>query len=238
MELDLRHARFCHQVLDTITSECEMKVCSYELTQEEWDIATHLCKVLKVCDLFLLGIDYSINHLPKIFKDATLFFSRGTPNIATVIPAMDHIDTKLATDASNDKYPLSIQAALAMGKKTLNRYYNKTDHSEIFRIAMGMPPFIVLNFNKLLTNSQFSTLVTNCNILKMSVGRRIGSRLRKILCELSLIVNMRQSRVLSLCQHLERYVPLFFLHFGTLLILSKRNRSWTQRTSSTIFPHF
>ena len=56
---------------------------------------------------------------------------------------MDHIDAKLATDAINDKYPLSIQAALAMGKKTLNRYYNKTDHSEIFRIAMGKP-FIVL----------------------------------------------------------------------------------------------
>jgi hypothetical protein len=56
---------------------------------------------------------------------------------------MDHIDAQLATDASNNKYPLSIKAALAMGKKTLNRYYDKTDHSEIFRIAMGTP-FIVL----------------------------------------------------------------------------------------------
>jgi hypothetical protein len=74
----------------------------------------------------------------KIFKDATLFFSRGTPNIATIIPAMDHLDSKLATDASNNKYPISIKAALAIGKKTLNRYYDKTDQSEIFRIAMGM----------------------------------------------------------------------------------------------------
>jgi hypothetical protein len=108
------------KALDTITSECEMKLCLYKLTQEEWDIATHLCEVLRVCDLFLLGIDYSSNPLPKIFKDATLFFSRGTPNIVMVIPAMDHINAKLATDASNDKYRLSIQAALAMGKKTLN----------------------------------------------------------------------------------------------------------------------
>jgi hypothetical protein len=111
--------KYC-KALDTITSEHEMKLCSYELTQEEWAIATHLCKVLKVCDLFLLGIDYSSNPLPKIFKDATLFFSRGTPNIVTVIPAMDHIDVKLATDASNDKYLLLIQAALVMEKKTLN----------------------------------------------------------------------------------------------------------------------
>jgi hypothetical protein len=36
---------------------------------------------------------------------------------------MDHIDSQLATDASDNKYPLSIKAALAMGKKTLNQYY-------------------------------------------------------------------------------------------------------------------
>ncbi|KAN0137507.1 hypothetical protein V8E53_004558, partial [Lactarius tabidus] len=33
----------------------------------------------------------------KIFKDMTLFFSHGTPNLATIIPAMDHIDKVLAT---------------------------------------------------------------------------------------------------------------------------------------------
>lgn len=50
---------------------------------------------------------------------------------------MDHIDSHLATAAKKKKYPLSIQASLAIGKKTLNRYYDKTDHSEVFRIAMG-----------------------------------------------------------------------------------------------------
>jgi hypothetical protein len=54
-----------------------------------------------------------------------------------VIPAMDHIDEHLATAALNPDYPMPIKAALAIGKKTLNRYYNKTDHSENFRIAMG-----------------------------------------------------------------------------------------------------
>ena len=106
--------------LDIITGDREMKLRQYEMDNEEWDIATQLCDVLGV------------------FKDATLFFSRnGTPSIATVIPAMDRIDEVLATNAVNTQYSVSIQAALAMGKKTLNRYYSKTDHSEVYRIAMS-----------------------------------------------------------------------------------------------------
>jgi hypothetical protein len=50
---------------------------------------------------------------------------------------MDHIDEHLATAALNPDYPLAIKAALAVGKAMLNRYYNKTDHSEVYRIAMG-----------------------------------------------------------------------------------------------------
>ena len=50
---------------------------------------------------------------------------------------MDHINSHLATATQNTKYPVSIHAALAIGKRTLNRYYNKTDHSEVYRIAMG-----------------------------------------------------------------------------------------------------
>ena len=51
---------------------------------------------------------------------------------------MDHIDAHLATAAVEYDYPLAIKAALAIAKKTLNRYYDKTDHSEVFRIAMGI----------------------------------------------------------------------------------------------------
>ena len=50
---------------------------------------------------------------------------------------MDHLDEHLANAALNVNYPTSIKAAIAIGKKTLNRYYDKTDHSEVFRIAMG-----------------------------------------------------------------------------------------------------
>jgi hypothetical protein len=51
---------------------------------------------------------------------------------------MDHIDERFATDAINPLYEPSIQSALGIAKKTLNRYYNMTDHSEVYRIAMGM----------------------------------------------------------------------------------------------------
>jgi len=72
----------------------------------------------------------------------TLFFSCGTPNLAAVIPAMDHINKHLATAALNLDYPLAVKAALAVGKTTLNCYYNKTDHSKVYRIAMSI--FILL----------------------------------------------------------------------------------------------
>jgi hypothetical protein len=80
----------------------------------------------------------SAYYLNKIFKDATLYFSRGTPNLPTVIPAMDHIDKFLATSFDNpEKYSLPIRAALAIGKNVINKYYRKTDESEVYRISMG-----------------------------------------------------------------------------------------------------
>jgi uncharacterized protein YjaG (DUF416 family) len=89
-----------------------------------------------------------------------LFFSRGAgkkehdeaqkvPNLATVIPAMDHIDTVLATNAIDNCYCLTVQAALTIGKKTLNHYYSKTDLSNVYRIAMGkILSFICITVHK------------------------------------------------------------------------------------------
>lgn len=51
---------------------------------------------------------------------------------------MDHIDKILATASDSPyKFSLPICAALAIGKKAMNKYYNKTDQSEVYRIAMG-----------------------------------------------------------------------------------------------------
>ena len=66
-------------------------------------------------------------------------FSRGTPNLPVVIPAIDHIDTTFTgyTLPGSEKPP-AIHAAVEVAKKTLNKYYSLTDSSELYRIAMGM----------------------------------------------------------------------------------------------------
>jgi len=50
---------------------------------------------------------------------------------------MDEIDSKLATDIYEEKYSAPVTAALIVGKRTLNRYYSKTDMSNTYRIALG-----------------------------------------------------------------------------------------------------
>jgi hypothetical protein len=67
-----------------------------------------------------------------------MFFSRGSPTLFTVIPAMDFIDETLTTQSLNStQFSSCIYAALALGKQMLNKYYHKTDDSESYRIAMG-----------------------------------------------------------------------------------------------------
>ena len=50
---------------------------------------------------------------------------------------MDHIDKYLATTMRDQSVSDGLRGALALGKRTLNRYYCLTDSSNIYRIAMG-----------------------------------------------------------------------------------------------------
>lgn len=51
---------------------------------------------------------------------------------------MDRIDEILTTNAVNKiSFEPCIRAAASLEKKTLNRYYDMTDHSEVYRIAMS-----------------------------------------------------------------------------------------------------
>ncbi|TFY51080.1 hypothetical protein EVG20_g11174 [Dentipellis fragilis] len=106
----------------TIVANTTPELNEVEMTAQEWRIAQQLCDILHV------------------LKDATMFFSRGTPNLATVIPAMDHIDSTLATSATDMSLNAAIRASLGITKRTLNRYYNLTDSSELYRIAMVLHP--------------------------------------------------------------------------------------------------
>jgi hypothetical protein len=55
---------------------------------------------------------------------------------------MDFIDKHLATGSINPKYLPSIQASMLIGKRLLNKYYDMTDNSEVYRIAMGKNRFL------------------------------------------------------------------------------------------------
>ena len=68
---------------------------------------------------------------------------------------MDYIDSVLTNaiitgTSKRHKLLSSIKAALVIGKHTLNRYYDRTDHSEVFRIAMGMFNFLALRLDMLI----------------------------------------------------------------------------------------
>lgn len=57
---------------------------------------------------------------------------------------MDRIDEYLATASVDKKYSPSIRAAASLGKKTINRYYDLSDRSESYRIAMGKSLYSIL----------------------------------------------------------------------------------------------
>ncbi|KAF6751573.1 hypothetical protein DFP72DRAFT_816324, partial [Ephemerocybe angulata] len=99
------------EIIDIIAAYKASGLRDFELGEEEWVVVKELCDV------------------QKVFKDATMFFSRGTPNLANVIPAMDQVDQILTSNSLNDAtFSAPIRAACALAKKTLNCYYDKTDH--------------------------------------------------------------------------------------------------------------
>ncbi|KAG1908199.1 uncharacterized protein F5891DRAFT_938468, partial [Suillus fuscotomentosus] len=59
----------------------------------------------------------------QILKDAIMFFLQSTPNLPTIIPAMDLIGKKLTLYSNNTNYQLSICAAIGLAKKMLDHYY-------------------------------------------------------------------------------------------------------------------
>ncbi|KAG2044129.1 hypothetical protein BDR03DRAFT_803313, partial [Suillus americanus] len=101
-----------------------------ELTNREWAILEQLRDIM------------------KILKDATLFFSCSTPNLATIIPAMDLIDKTLTTHSMNIQLLPSIHVTASLAKKTLNHYYELTNSSDVYHIAMVLHPHHKLAYFK------------------------------------------------------------------------------------------
>ncbi|KAH9952389.1 hypothetical protein BGW80DRAFT_1195830, partial [Lactifluus volemus] len=83
----------------------------FELEESEWKLATDITEVL------------------QYLKDGTLFFSRDSPNLQKVIPAIDKIDHYFTTYLKNESLNVAIRAAIISAKSTLNKYYELTDHA-------------------------------------------------------------------------------------------------------------
>ncbi|KAG2070278.1 hypothetical protein BDR04DRAFT_1019269, partial [Suillus decipiens] len=99
----------------------------FEFEDHEWVILKQLCDVL---------------------KDATSYFSRAMPNLAMVIPAMDHVSKMLISYFYNKKYLPSIHSAVWLANNTLNRYYQLTDKSQTYHISMVLHPQHKLDYFK------------------------------------------------------------------------------------------
>ena len=69
---------------------------------------------------------------------------------------MDILDEQLTTESLDQKYLPSIRAVLNMGKKLINKYYSKTDNSDVYRISMskhGLLNMLLVNLHRLLCYS-------------------------------------------------------------------------------------
>ncbi|KAF5335255.1 hypothetical protein D9758_017390 [Tetrapyrgos nigripes] len=85
--------------INAFTSEdAENGLSEFALSKGEWKIAEQLCEVL------------------SILKDATLYFSRSTPDLTTVIPSMDYINSEFEKIIVNVNFDPAIRAAVSLAK--------------------------------------------------------------------------------------------------------------------------
>ena len=78
---------------------------------------------------------------------------------------MDLLDEHLTTLSLDIKLNVAIRASLGLAKTTLNRYYMKSDDSELYRITMGTC-LVHATFYSLTIHS--STSAAQTNILQKS----------------------------------------------------------------------
>lgn len=74
-----------------------------------------------------------------------MFFSADNASLSAIIPAMDALDQSFATGIVNQQLLSEpLRHALSIGKRTLNKYYQLTDDSHLYRMAMST--FLLLFF--------------------------------------------------------------------------------------------
>jgi hypothetical protein len=81
-----------------------------------------------------------------MYKDATVFFSQASvSNITHVIPTIDRIDAMLSESSTKPLAP-AVKYGLSFARRVLNKYYSKTDDSNVYRITMILHPQMKLKY--------------------------------------------------------------------------------------------
>jgi len=81
-----------------------------------------------------------------MYKDATLFFSQDDAvTITNMVPMMDRINTMLSSLATTPLAP-AIKHALTFACQLMDKYYSKTDPSNVYHITMGMYSSVFITY--------------------------------------------------------------------------------------------
>jgi hypothetical protein len=108
-----------------------------KLKREEWEILKELAPLLGVCTTIYIS-HYSLILNLQAFHDVSLEMqSSGIPLISSVIPRIDDL-VQVIDNFKDDieKHP-AVRSAAIRGLAILNKYYQKSDESFVYRIAIG-----------------------------------------------------------------------------------------------------
>ena len=82
---------------------------------------------------------YLSEFTAQTFHDISLEMQcAGVPLISSVIPCIDDLVHAIDSFADNVGNHPAVRAAAVWGLTILNKYYQKSDESYVYRIAMGM----------------------------------------------------------------------------------------------------
>ena len=112
MAMQYRHA------IDDITADKSLKLQQYELDEDDWAIVGDLLGVLEVFIWFSAKMSHFF---------LTMFID---------LQKQPHLDKMLSAWNTEPLSP-SVKCALKFAHATINKYYSKTDMSNVYRIAMG-----------------------------------------------------------------------------------------------------
>jgi hypothetical protein len=109
-----------------------------KLKREEWTILEQLSPLLGVC-YFLIHMHSRLISVLQAFCDMSVQMQSAHDTlISGVIPGMDRLVCVIDKYKDNIKIHSAVRSAAMRGLTILNKYYQKSDESFIYRIAMGM----------------------------------------------------------------------------------------------------